>query len=131
MSTMANSQQESINKAVFGECGSNGVHARTELFAQVINGLSRVITRHREPNTEVLRFPPVMSRSQLERSGYLGSFPHLLGCVSCLHGAESEIRALVSANGSEKDWATGLAATDLVLTPAACYPVYPIIANRQ
>ena len=33
--------------------------------------------------------PPVMSRSQLENSGYLKSFPHLLGCVSCLHGNES------------------------------------------
>ena len=48
---------------------------------------------HREPGTEVLRFPPVMSRAQLEKSGYLKSFPNLLGCVSCLHGSEADIRA--------------------------------------
>src|SRR5215472_12361782 len=120
MRTMANSQQELINKAVFGECGSNGVYARTALFEQVINGLSRVITRHREPNTEVLRFPPVMSRAQLERSGYLQSFPHLLGAVSCLGGDEAKVRALVE----RPDWPTQLSPTELVLSPAACYPVF-------
>jgi len=93
MSTLVNNQQESINKAVFGECNSNGVYARTELFEQVLCGLSTIITRHREPNTEVLRFPPVMSRAQLERSGYLQSFPHLLGAVSCLRGDEAKVRA--------------------------------------
>ena len=59
------------------------------------SGLAALISRHREPDTEVLRFPPVMSRRQLEKSGYLKSFPHLLGCVSCLHGSEAEIRAAV------------------------------------
>ena len=37
-----------------------------------------------------MRFPPVMSRRQLEKSGYLKSFPHFLGCVCCLNGAEAE-----------------------------------------
>jgi len=35
---------------------------------------------------EVFRFPPVMSRRQLEDAGYLKSFPQLLGCVCALHG---------------------------------------------
>ena len=43
----------------------------------------------------MLRFPPVMSRRQLEKSGYLKSFPNLLGCVCCLGGSETEIRAAV------------------------------------
>jgi len=96
------------------------------LFEQVINGLSRVITRHREPNTEVLRFPPVMSRAQLERSGYLQSFPHLLGAVSCLAGDEAQVRAAVE----RPDWPAQLSPTELVLSPAACYPVYPLAAGR-
>jgi len=29
-----------------------------------------------------------MSRRQLERSGYLKSFPHFLGCVCCLSGID-------------------------------------------
>jgi hypothetical protein len=40
-----------------------------------------------------MRFPPVMSRKQLEKSGYLKSFPNLLGCVCALHGSEASIRS--------------------------------------
>jgi len=79
---------------------------------------------------EVLRFPPVMSRRQLERSGYLKSFPNLLGCVCALHGTESEIRAAAARHDRGDDWTTSLAAADLVLSPAACYPVYPLAAKR-
>ena len=104
--------------------GAAGVYARTGLFEQVIDGLGLLISRHREPGTEILRFPPVMSRQMLESSGYLQSFPHLLGCVSCLGGTEAEIRRLVE----QPDWISGLAATELVLAPAACYPVYPLQA---
>jgi len=126
MSEIATDRMELIMHALLRPTGSAGVYGRTGLFERVIEGLSILISRHREPDTEVLRFPPVMSRQMLEISGYLHSFPHLLGCVSCLHGTESEIRRLVD----KSDWVTGLAATDLVLAPAACYPVYPLQAAQ-
>ena len=117
---------ESITQTLLKPSGVAGVYGRTALFERVLEGLSVLISRHREPETEVLRFPPVMSRQMLEKSGYLHSFPHLLGCVSCLGGSESEIRASVERN----DWMGGLAATDLVLSPAACYPVYALQADE-
>ena len=43
-----------------------------------------------------------MSRSQLEKSGYLHSFPHLLGDVSCLEGDEAEVHALVETSGLDR-----------------------------
>ena len=110
--------------------GIDGVYARTGDYEDVIEGLSTLISRHREPNTEVLRFPPVMSREQLEKSGYLKSFPQLLGTVSCLHGTEAEIRGAVERFSSHGDWTSALSAADLVLSPAACYPVYPLVAQR-
>jgi seryl-tRNA synthetase len=128
MSQFCKSRLESITNALLRPTNANGVHARTGLFEQVIDGLSAAITAHRETGTEILRFPPVMSRAIVEKSGYLKSFPHLLGCVSCLHGGEAAIRALVDGQGA--DWVDGLAATDLVLTPAACYPLYPLVAAR-
>src|SRR5580658_4871889 len=106
--------------------GIDGVYARTAAFETVVDSLAALISRHREPDTEILRFPPVMSRRQLETSGYLLSFPHLLGCVSTLHGDEAEIRALVE----RPEWVEGLSATEIVLSPAACYPVYPFVATR-
>jgi seryl-tRNA synthetase len=71
-----------------------------------------------------------MSRRDLEKSGYLNSFPNLLGCVSALHGGDEEIRAAVQRHESGGSWTTSLSATELVLSPAACYPVYPLAASR-
>ncbi len=110
--------------------GIDGVYARTAAFEDIVNSLSAFISRHREPGTEVLRFPPVMSRRQLETSGYLKSFPHFLGCVCCLDGAEAQIRGTVERFDAGEDWTDALSAADLVLTPAACYPVYPLVASR-
>src|SRR5580698_6816386 len=110
--------------------GIDGVYTRTAAFETVVEALSALISRHREPGTEVLRFPPVMSRRQVEKSGYLKSFPHFLGCVCCLGGEESEIRNSVERSEAGEDWTDGLAAADLVLSPAACYPVYPLVASR-
>jgi seryl-tRNA synthetase len=71
-----------------------------------------------------------MSRHQLEKSGYLKSFPNLLGCVCALHGSESAIRSAADSYETGGDWTKSLSAADLVLSPAACYPVYPLVAAR-
>lgn len=121
---------DSIAEALLLPTGIDGVYARTAIFEQVVDGLTTLISHYREPDTEVLRFPPVMSRRQLEKSGYLKSFPHFLGCVSCLSGAEADIRSSVERYEAGGDWTSGLAAADLVLSPAACYPIYPLVASR-
>jgi seryl-tRNA synthetase len=74
---------------------------------------------------EVLRFPPVVSRAHFERSGYLKSFPHLAGAVHSFAGGDAEHAALLRCLEDGGDWSEGLAATGVVLAPAACYPVYP------
>jgi seryl-tRNA synthetase len=116
-------------EALFQSSGVDGVRARTQLFESVVEGLNGLISRERADDTEVLRFPPVTNRSHIERSGYLHSFPHLLGAVCCLHGGEGEIRAAVAGAG-DKEWVAATTPTDLVLTPAACYPLYPMVASR-
>src|ERR1700688_4239775 len=121
---------DSIAEALLLPSGIDGVYARTATFEQVANGLTDLISQYCEPNTEVLRFPPVMSRRQVEKSGYLKSFPHFLGCVSCLGGAEADVRSAVERSEAGEDWTPALAAGDLVRSPAACYPVYPLVASR-
>jgi seryl-tRNA synthetase len=121
---------DSIAEALLLPTGIDGVYARTAIFEQVVGGLTALISRYCEPNTEVLRFPPVMSRRQVEKSGYLKSFPHFLGCVSCLGGAEADVKSAVERSEAGEDWTQALAAADLVLSPAACYPVYPLVASR-
>jgi len=123
-------RSEGLAETLFRPSGVEGLHARTALFERVVERLQTLITRHRETGVEVLRFPPVMSRRNLEKSGYLHSFPHLLGAVSCLHGDEAQIRAAVDRPAKDGGWTASLAATDLVLAPAACYPIYPLAAER-
>ena len=111
-----------LGRALFAETGSPGVHGRTALFESVIDGLTALITRIREPATEVLRFPPVMTRGHVEKAGYLGSFPHLLGCVGGLVGDDREIHAALGRFNAVHDLTGALRASDLVL--AVCAKVF-------
>ena len=77
-----------LAETLFHPSGVDGVYARTGRYEGIVEALAALISTHRPAGAEVLRFPPVMSRKQLERHGYLKSFPNLLGCVSCLSGAE-------------------------------------------
>ncbi|CAN5204167.1 amino acid--[acyl-carrier-protein] ligase [soil metagenome] len=119
-----------LKNTLFRSMGADGVYARTQTYERVIEGLAAWISQHREEGAEVLRFPPVMSRHHLEKSGYLKSFPHLLGCVCAMHGSEAEVNGAVARFESGGDWTGALSPADLVLSPAACYPVYPIAAER-
>jgi seryl-tRNA synthetase len=50
--------------------------------------------------------------------------------VCALHGSEGSIRSAVDRYDNGGDWTTSVTSSDLVLSPAACYPVYPIVAAR-
>lgn len=121
---------DAIRDALFQPMGVDGVYARTGLYETVVERLASFVTLQREAGTEVFRFPPVMSRRDLERHGYLKSFPNLLGCVCALHGTDAEITAAADRHEKGGDWTASLSPADLVLSPAACYPVYPLVAKR-
>jgi len=121
---------EQMAKVLFRPMGADGVYARTALYEDVVERMARLISSHRDPGAEVLRFPPVTSRHVVEKSGYLKSFPNLLGCVCSLHGSEREIRAAADKHEHGGDWTETLRPAELVLAPAACYPVYPLVAER-
>jgi seryl-tRNA synthetase len=113
---------------LFRPMGIDGVYGRTGQYEAVVEALAALISRHREPGVEILRFPPVVSRALIEKSGYLKSFPHLLGCVCSLSGSEREIGAAVDRFVAGEEWTDALSSGDLVLAPAACYPIYPLAA---
>jgi seryl-tRNA synthetase len=109
----------------------DGVHARSARFEEVVDALNAMAGRAGAgEQPEKFRFPPAMVRSELARSGYLGSFPQLLGTIHCFCGDERAHRALLKCVAEGEEWATQQAPTDLLLTPAACYALYPIIARR-
>src|SRR5271170_3916185 len=93
-----------LAETLFRPMGADGVYARTGLYESVVEALATMITRYRHPRAEVFRFPPVMSRKMIETSGYLKSFPNLLGCVCCLQGDEGEMRQTVNRFVEGEDW---------------------------
>jgi seryl-tRNA synthetase len=115
---------------LFLPTGVDGVYGRTGAYESVVEALAALISLHRPSQAEVLRFPPVMSRKHIERHGYLKSFPNLLGCVSCLGVSDRDVHGVFDRLEQGEPWTASLEAADLVLSPAACYPVYPIAAAR-
>jgi seryl-tRNA synthetase len=113
------------------ESGVPGVYGRNSTFEDVRSRFDERVTRAAHPDkAETLRFPPLVPRSQFEDSAYLKSFPHLAGTVFAFEGSEAEAVEQEQRASSHQDWSEFQRMSDLVLVPAACYPVYPAIAAR-
>jgi len=110
--------------------GVAGLYGRDARLEALIEGVDRLVLRAgMADGAASLRFPPTIPRSVLERSDYLRSFPHLTGTVHGFTGGEHEHAELLERLEQGTGWWRGLQATDVVLTPAACYPVYPVLAG--
>jgi seryl-tRNA synthetase len=97
----------------------------------VRSAFDSLVTRAAAPDdVERLRFPPLVPRSQFEASGYLKSFPHLAGTVFAFEGTETQAVEQEERASRHEDWSEFQSMSELVLVPAACYPVYPAIAAR-
>ncbi|HKF64099.1 MAG TPA: hypothetical protein VKB42_22180 [Dongiaceae bacterium] len=102
--------------------GIDGVLGRGAVFEDVLTRFNAVITRWGVENgAEAVHFPPVMNRAQLERNGYLKSFPQLAVSLSGFRCEGNGHHALPYP----EDLPTGL-----MMVPAACYPLYPLVAAR-
>jgi seryl-tRNA synthetase len=111
--------------------GVHGVYARGAAFERVRLGFDALVTATAAPESpELLAFPPLLPREQLETSGYLGSFPHLAGTVFGFDGDERAAAEQLDLASRHEDWSGFQEMTDLVLMPAACYPLYPAVAAR-
>ena len=120
-----------FDKGLLVETGVDGLYGRSGEFEDVIQRFDALVSRYGEADkAEVMRFPPAMSRSIFETSGYLKSFPQLAGTVHSFCGNDHDHAILLERVASGEDWTEGQKATDVVMTPAACYPLYPAMAKR-
>jgi seryl-tRNA synthetase len=111
--------------------GVPGVYGRGAGFEAVRVGVDRAIDRAAAPDgAEILRFPPLLPRQQLESLGYLKNFPHLAGTIFGFEGSEIDANDQFERASRHEDWSQYQAMSDLVLLPAACYPIYPALAAR-
>jgi seryl-tRNA synthetase len=128
--------QEAFRDSLFAHgllipSGVPGVYGRGARLEAVRVGVDRVIDRAAAPDgAEIMRFPPLLPRRQLEDLGYLGNFPHLAGTIFGFDGTEAEAAEQFATASRHEDWSGFQSMSDLVLLPAACYPIYPAIAAR-
>lgn len=118
-------------KGILHATGVDGLYARGGRFEAVIEGIDALISNFgAKDGAEVIRFPPGMNLSLFQKSGYMKSFPQLAGTVHSFAGSEREHLLLLDRIHNGEKWTDGQQATEIALTPAACYPLYPIVAQR-
>lgn len=122
--------RELVDAGLLLPTGVPGVNGRSAAFEWIAEGIVRAVT-HRSANdgAELVRFPPVVTRDNFVRSGHLRTFPHLSGSVHSFAGDDRAHRELLRKVDLGEAWTDDLSPTDVVLTPAACYPVYPMSAG--
>ncbi|EEA01530.1 conserved hypothetical protein [Burkholderia sp. H160] len=124
-------RDELVEAGLLIPTGVQGLFGRDERFEQVVEAIDSLVTRlGADQNAEVLRFPPAMNRVDFERSEYLKGFPQLAGTVHSFCGGEHEQQRVLQCLDRGDDWTEYQKPTYVVMTPAACYPVYPVVAKR-
>lgn len=122
---------ELIDHGLLIDSGVPGVYGRGAAFEEVLRSFDDLVTgAFVDDGAEAMWFPPVLPRQNLESTGYLKSFPHLAATIFGFDGTEAQAIEQHERASRHEDWAGFQSMTDLVLTPAACYPVYPAVAAR-
>jgi len=111
--------------------GEPGVYGHGEAFERVRERLdARLSAEARARGAVKLRFPPILPKRDVESSGYVGNFPHLVGSIFSFDGTDAQAAEQAERASAHGDWSEFQSQTEVSLLPAACYPVYPAIARR-
>jgi seryl-tRNA synthetase len=110
--------------------GAPGVYLFPGSFESVILLLRKAIAAlAADEPFQTLAIPPVIARHTLERAGYVKTFPQLLGTVHSYTGDGKDWAKLAPLVDQGGAWHAEQRISDLVLLPAACYPVYATLAD--
>jgi seryl-tRNA synthetase len=121
-----NYREELIAGGLLIPLGVPGVYGRSGVFEGVIEHFERYVTRTGAPlQPEVMHFPPLLSRRHYLKTDHVQNFPNLMGSVHSFASDERLHQTLLRRKDRGEDWTSELAPTEVMLTPAACYPLYP------
>lgn len=110
--------------------GIRGGYGRGAVFEDILERFDALVMRQAAGDgAEALTFPPIVARTMIEKLGYLDNFPQLAGSVHSFFGNEAKARELSERVARGERWEDLLDITEVMLLPAACYPVYPVFSG--
>lgn len=119
-------QKELIEAGLLLKSAVDGVYGLSGRFEGIIESFERYVTRMgTHLNPEIVRFPPIISREAYECTDHLETFPDLMGSIHSFEGTEQDHLRLQQKKHAKEDWSQELPATEVMMVPAACYPLYP------
>lgn len=108
------------------QLGVRGVYGYGGVFDEVLQSFDRLVTRRAAHfKSEVMRLPGVLSREHYLKTSHLENFPDLMGSIHSFMGKDREHVAMLGKRERGEDWTLDLAPSELMLSPACCYPLYP------
>lgn len=112
--------------------GVDGVYGLSGVFEDIVERFERLVTRRGAPlEAEVMRFPAILSRETYLKTSHIENFPDLMGSVHSFTGNERDHQRMLAARAVGNDWTTELKPSEVMMTPAACYPLYPTAAGTE
>ena len=123
-------RDELVAAGVLVPTGTDGIYGRSSVYESIVAAIESVVDGVAASEaTASYRFPPIMPRRVLEQTGYLSSFPDMIGSVSTFEGDNEAHRRLMDVAQSGGDWMALLQPSDVSLCPAVCHPLYPTLAG--
>jgi seryl-tRNA synthetase len=112
-----------LESGILTSGGIDGIYHRSFTFERVARGVEAYVSAAGTGESERQLFlAPVQARSTLEKSGYVSSFPNLIGAVSGIPDASAR-----QATADPSTWTTLLEPTEVSLCSAACHGLYPLL----
>lgn len=110
--------------------GVKGAYGRGPVFEDILGRFDDLVMRlAKNDGASEMTFPPIIARTLVERLGYLDNFPQLIGSIHSFSGPELQAREMADLAREGKRWEGMLDVTEAMLTPAACYPIYPLFSG--
>lgn len=107
---------------------ADGIYGRSAVYEDIVDRIESLVdATAASDGAASYRFPPVMPRRVLEDSGYLSSFPDMVGSVSVFRGDNADHKRLMETAQAGGAWTSLLEAADVSLCPAVCHPLYPTL----
>lgn len=119
-------QRELVSAGLLIPLGAPGLYGRSGVFEGVIEHFERHLTQVGSAfKPEVMRFPPIFSRKHYLTIDHIETFPNLMGSVHSFAGKDREHVEMLRKRSAGEEWSKDLTPTEVMLVPAACYPLYP------